>query len=305
MRAAYSGAVEEDPNPLSYERHPHLDGGLMVLAFGGWNDAGEAASNAVAYLAETLDADEFVSISCDPFYDFQQVRPIVTVEDGLVRSVTWPRMALSVVEDTPRPLVLGAGFEPQFRWREFSRILIDVARDCGLDEVLFLGSLLADVPHTRPSPLVGTASSESLRLRLGLEGANYTGPTGIVGAAAKEFAEAGFEVASCWASASHYVSATPNPNAQLELVRKVSLLCGLDLGMEGLRGAAREWSERVDEAMQEHPDVVAYVQRLEEQADAAADSDGDVPRLRPEDLVTGEELADELQRFLRSRPPDA
>lgn len=278
----------------------------MVLAFGGWNDAGEAATNAVSYLEESLGAVPFVRLGGDPFYDLQQVRPIVTVEDGLVTGLEWPAVTFSVAEATVTPLVLASGFEPQFRWRDFSQRLIDVARDAGVTEVLFLGSLLADVPHTRPAPLVGTASSDDLRDRLGLAGANYIGPTGVVGAAAQAFADAGFPAASCWASASHYVSATPNPNAQLALVHKVVEVCGADLGLTGLRTAAREWEGRVDEAMTEHPDVVAYVRQLEQRFDAGdGTGDGDDGgELTAEDLVSGEELAAELQRFLRSMGPD-
>ncbi|MBX7158702.1 MAG: PAC2 family protein [Acidimicrobiia bacterium] len=287
-----------DTSRLKYRWHPDFASApTLVLAFGGWNDAGEAATGSVLWLRDELDAEPFVEIAGDAYYDFQQVRPIVTVEDGLVREVTWPRVTLSATSSgTGSPIVLGHGFEPQYLWPDFCADLVQVATDCGAGGIVFLGSLLADVPHTRPSPLVATASSDAVRIRTGIEGANYIGPTGIVGAAAKAFADAGFETVSIWASASHYVSAEANPNAMLSLLEKVREVCGVDVDTGALNATVQSWRAKVDEAMEDHPDVAAYVRMLERRVDSGGD--GPAP-LRAEDLPSGDELAAEFQRFLR------
>lgn len=270
----------------------------MLLAFGGWNDAGEAATGAVQWLRDHLRAEPFVDIAGDAYYDFQQVRPIVTVTDGLVRDVSWPKVSLSATPPGTPALVLGHGFEPQYLWPNFCAALVAVATECGVGQVVFLGSLLADVPHTRVSPLVATASSDGVRIRMGIEGANYIGPTGIVGAAAKAFADAGFETVSVWASASHYVSAEMNPNAMLALLDKVGRVCGLDLDTSSLHATVDTWRAKVDEAMADHPDVAAYVRMLERRIDEGAEGPA---QLTAEDLPSGDEIAAELQRFLRDQ----
>lgn len=286
---------------LEYTAQPQFaTAPTMVLAFGGWNDAGEAATGAVVWLREELGAEAFVQLPGDAYYDYQQVRPIVTVEDGLVRDVAWPKVTLSAATASPTPLVLAHAFEPQYLWPDFCAELVRVGRDNGVKFVLFLGALLADVPHTRPAPLVATASSDTVRMRMGVDGANYIGPTGIVGVAAKAFADAGFETASIWASASHYVSAEANPNAMHSLLDKVRQLCGVELDLGSLDSTVESWRKRVDEAMEDHPDVSAYVRMLERRVDAG-DGGG---ALRAEDLPSGEELADELQQFLRDQGGD-
>lgn len=286
---------------LEYTSRPEFASApVMVLAFGGWNDAGEAATGAVMWLREVLGAETFVNLPGDAYYDYQQVRPIVTVEDGLVRDVSWPKVSLSATTEPPAPLVLAHAFEPQYLWQEFCSEIVSVARDSGVKLVIFLGALLADVPHTRPAPMVATASSDTVRMRVGVDGANYIGPTGIVGAAAKAFADAGFDTVGIWASASHYVSAEANPNAMLSLLEKVHHVCGIDLDLENLEATVEAWRKRVDEAMADHPDVSAYVRMLERRVDAGDEG----AALRAEDLPSGEELADELQRFLRDQGGD-
>ncbi|MFN8104131.1 MAG: PAC2 family protein [Acidimicrobiia bacterium] len=282
---------------LDYSSRPEFASApTLVLAFGGWNDAGEAATGAVLWLRDQLHAEPFVDIAGDAYYDFQQVRPIVTVTDGLVRDVSWPKVTLSATPPGTAPLVLGHGFEPQYMWPDFCADLVAVATDCGARQVVFLGSLLADVPHTRVSPLVATASTDSVRIRMGVEGANYIGPTGIVGAAAKAFADAGFETVSMWASASHYVSAEMNPNAMLALLDKLRGVCGIDLDTSALNATVDTWRAKVDEAMAEHPDVSAYVRMLERRVD---DGTGEPAPFRADELPSGDEIAAELQRFLR------
>lgn len=289
----------QEPSRLVYRHRPDFESApTLVLAFGGWNDAGEAATGAVTWMRDALGAEPFVDIAGDAFYDFQQVRPIVTVEDGLVRDVAWPKMTLSATDGA---LILGHGYEPQYLWPDFCADLVEIAGHCGVELVVFLGSLLADVPHTRSSPLVATASSEALRMRMGIEGANYIGPTGIVAVAAKAFADAGFDTVSLWASASHYVSAEANPNAMVALLEKAREACGLDLDIDGLRMTVDSWRSKVDEAMADHPDVAAYVRMLERRVDEGATQR---PQLRAEDLPSGDELAAELQRFLEDHGGD-
>jgi predicted ATP-grasp superfamily ATP-dependent carboligase len=290
--------------PFIWDRRPSgLRAPAMVCAFKGWNDAGEAASSAVSFLASALNAERFARIDSEEFYDFQTNRPNVRFSDTNTREIVWPTVEVfeAPAPRAPRDLVLVQGVEPSMRWRAFSSQLIDLAEALGVQLVVSLGALLGDIPHTRPVAITGHASEEGLMERMGLasHGSTYEGPTGIVGVLHSACANAGLPSASLWAGVPHYVAAAANPKAALALVRRVEGLTGVSVDVSELESAAADYERQVGLAVQSDPDIRAFVERLEQ----AAESD-DEP-LAPGDVPSGDTLAREFQRFLRQRGPEA
>ncbi len=274
----------------------------MVCAFKGWNDAGEAASSAVSFLASALNARRFARLDSEEFYDFQTNRPCVRFSDTNTREIVWPTVEVfeALAPRAPRDIVLVQGVEPSMRWRSFSSQLIDLAEALGVQLVVSLGALLGDIPHTRPVSITGHASEEGLMERLGLasHASTYEGPTGIVGVLHSACADAGLPSASLWAAVPHYVAAAANPKAALALVRKVEGLIGVSVDVSELETAAGDYERQVGLAVQSDPDIRAFVERLEQ----AAESDEEP--LAPGDVPSGDTLAREFQRFLRQRGPE-
>jgi predicted ATP-grasp superfamily ATP-dependent carboligase len=290
--------------PFIWDRRPDgLRAPAMVCAFKGWNDAGEAASSAVSFLASALEARRFAQIDSEEFYDFQTNRPNVRFSDTNTREIVWPTVEVfeASAPRAPRDLVLVQGVEPSMRWRAFSSQLIDLAEALGVQLVVSLGALLGDIPHTRPVAISGHASEEGLMERMGLaaQGSTYEGPTGIVGVLHSACADAGLPSASLWAGVPHYVAAAANPKAALALVRRVEGLTGISVDVSELESASTDYERQVGLAVQSDPDIRAFVERLEQ----AAESD-DEP-LAPGDVPSGDTLAREFQRFLRQRGPEA
>jgi proteasome assembly chaperone (PAC2) family protein len=271
-----------------------------VCAFKGWNDAADAASTAVGFVGSSLDATRFATIDPEEFFDFQATRPRVRIAEGRNREITWPEVELfeARVPRAPRDLVLMVGHEPSYRWRTFCGVIVELAEALGIQLVVSLGALLADVPHSRAVSITGLASDDTLVERLGLRSATYEGPTGIVGVLHAACAHAGLPAASLWAAVPHYVAAAPNPKAALALVRKLEGLVGVSVDAAELESAAGDYERQVNLAVQSDPDVQAFVERLEA---AAEDDDAE---LRPSDVPSGDTLAREFQRFLRQRGRD-
>jgi proteasome assembly chaperone (PAC2) family protein len=287
--------------PLIWDRRPDgLRAPAMVCAFQGWNDAGDAASSAVSFLASSLQARRFARIDSEEFYDFQTNRPSVQFNDENEREIVWP--AVEVLEATapraPRDLVLVQGVEPSLRWRSFTGHIVELAEALGVQVVVSLGALLGDVPHTRPVSMSGHATDPALMERLGMQGSTYEGPTGIVGVLHAACAQAGLPSASLWAGVPHYVAAAANPKAALALVRRVEGLIGVSVDVSELESAAADYERQVGLAVQSDPDIQAFVERLEQ----AAEGDEDVA---PEDVPSGDAIAREFQRFLRQRGREA
>jgi predicted ATP-grasp superfamily ATP-dependent carboligase len=287
--------------PLIWDRRPDdLRAPAMVCAFQGWNDAGDAASSAVSFLASSLQARRFARIDSEEFYDFQSNRPSVQFNDENEREIVWP--AVEVFEApaprAPRDLVLVQGVEPSLRWRSFTRHIVDLAEALGVQVVVSLGALLGDVPHTRPVAMSGHATDPALMERLGMQGSTYEGPTGIVGVLHAACAQAGLPSASLWAGVPHYVAAATNPKAALALVRRVEGLIGVSVDVSELESAAADYERQVGLAVQSDPDIQAFVERLEQ----AAESNEEVA---PEDVPSGDAIAREFQRFLRQRGREA
>ena len=283
--------------PLQWERRPDgLRAPALVCAFKGWNDAGDAASAALTFVGSALSAQRFAVIDPEDFFDFQSTRPQVRITEGRSREITWPEVEIyeARVPRAPRDLVLLSGDEPSYRWKTFCRTIVDLAEAVGVQMVVTLGALLADVPHSRPTSVTGLASDETLVDRLGLQATGYQGPTGITGVLHSACADAGMPSASLWATVPHYVAAAPNPKAALALVRKLEGLVGVTVDASELESAAAEYERQVDVAVQSDPDVQAFVERLEQ---ASAEEPGPTQQ----DVPSGDVLAREFQRFLRQR----
>ena len=287
--------------PLIWERRPDgLRAPALVCAFRGWNDAGDAASASVTFLASALSAQRFARIDPEEFFDFQATRPRVVLDEGRTRSIEWPAVEIfeARAPRAPRDLVLLTGPEPSMRWRTFCSLVVDLAEALSVQMVVTLGALLADVPHSHPVAMTGLASDAALVERVGLHGSSYEGPTGIVGVLHDACQRAGIPAASLWASVPHYVAAAPNPKAALALVRKLESLVGVSVDATDLENAAGDYERQVGLAVQSDPDIQAFVERLEKAAESEADP------LSAEDLPSGDILAREFQRFLRQRGPD-
>jgi proteasome assembly chaperone (PAC2) family protein len=292
--------------PLRWEYRPDgLRAPALVCAFKGWNDAADAASTALTFVGGALGARRFATIDPEDFYDFQATRPLIKLTDGRTREIVWPAVELyeARVPRAPRDLILLAGSEPSFRWRQFTEVIVELVEALGAQLAVTLGALLADVPHTRPVSITGLASDQSLIARLGLVSSSYEGPTGIVGILHAAFQDASLPSASLWAAVPHYIAATPNPKAALALVRKLEGLVGVAVDASELEGAAADYERQVNLAVQSDPDVQAFVERLEQAANTEPSDD-------PGPLPSGETIARDLQRFLSQRgseepPPHA
>ncbi|WP_225891448.1 PAC2 family protein [Streptomyces dioscori] len=271
---------------------PELVDPVMVAAFEGWNDAGDAASTAVAHLDSEWKGEVFAALDAEDYYDFQVNRPTVWL-DGGVRKITWPTTRLSVVRvggDKPRDLVLVRGIEPSMRWRSFCNELLGFAHELGVELVVILGALLGDTPHTRPVPVSGVTSDPDLARTMDLEETKYEGPTGIVGILQEACTHAGVPAVSLWAAVPHYVSQPPNPKATLALLNRLEDLIDLRIPLGELPEDARAWQVGVDQLAAEDSEVAEYVQTLEEARDTA-----ELPE------ASGEAIAREFERYLRRR----
>lgn len=288
--------------PLIWESRPDgLRAPALVCAFTGWNDAGDAASAALRFFGASLSATRFATIDPEEFFDFQATRPRIKLVEGDTRELEWPNIEIYVarVPRAPRDLILLSGPEPTFRWKAFTRLIVDLAEALGTQMVVTLGALLADVPHSRPVGITGLSSDEGLVERLGLMPTDYEGPTGITGVVQAVCHEAGLPSASLWASVPHYVAAAPNPKAALALVRKLEALVGVSVDAEELEEASEEYERQVSLAVQSDPDVQAFVERLEKAAE-----EEDAEQDDPTQLPSGDVIAREFQRYLRQRGPE-
>ena len=268
---------------------------MLIAAFRGWNDGAQAASLAAGYLAKTWEAQRFADVDPEEFFDFQATRPHVSLEAGMTRRIDWPETAFyhARPDGLDRDLVLLLGIEPNLRWRAFTELVAGLVRELGVEMMITLGALLADVPHTRPSPVTGSASDPDLVRELGLSESRYEGPTGIVGVLHDSCREAGIPSASLWVAVPHYVSLTPSPRAAVALCERLGGLIGLDVDVSELEEAARSYEEQVSEAVASDEETAAYVEELEQRVDSLEESSPDLP--------SGDALAAELTRFLRER----
>src|SRR5579884_2475775 len=282
---------------LIVSERPDLRRPVLVAAFRGWNDGGQGATLGGGFLAKQWGAESFAEIDPENFYDFQAVRPTVSLEDGLTRKLEWPANTFlhAPIPGLDRDAVILLGVEPNLRWKTYSRLVVELAEELGVELVVTLGSLLADVPHTRPAPVSAAASDPSLVEELGVEPSRYEGPTGIVGVLLDACRRSGLRSVSLWAAVPHYVSLAPSPRAALALCRRFGELVGTEIDLEELEQAAEEYAEQVTEAVASDAETAAYVEELERRVDLMEAA---------EELPSGESLAAELTRFLREREED-
>ena len=283
-----------------HERPTSLERPVLIGAFRGWNDGGQAATLAAGYLARLWGAKKFADIDPELFVDFQATRPMVSLAEGRTRKIEWPENTFyrARIPGADRDAILLVGVEPNYRWRTFSEIVTDLARDLGVELAVTLGALVADVPHTRPSPVTGAATDPQLVDELGLQLSRYEGPTGIVGVLLDSCRRVGIPSVSLWAAVPHYVQLAPSPPAAKALCERLAGVLATDIDVTELTEASDEYVEQVSQAVATDTETAGYVEELERRTDSLdwlEESD---------DLVSGDALAAEITRFLREREAD-
>ena len=274
---------------------PRLRSPILVCAFRGWNDAAAAASTALASIANDLEGEQIAHIDPEDFFDFQSTRPTITMDEGQTRRIEWPENNVIAVPvpSADRDLVLFDGTEPNLRWRTFSETIATVADALGVEMVITLGALIAEVSHTLPVPITGLASSAALVEELELERFSYEGPTGIVGVVHDLCRQSGLDSASLWAAVPHYVAAVPNPKAALALLRRLEGLTGIAVEASELEEETEDYEEQIGRAVAANPEIEELVARIEAEQVDLLDEEGELP--------SADTLASEFQRFLRQR----
>jgi proteasome assembly chaperone (PAC2) family protein len=275
---------------------PELRAPILVCSFRGWNDAAGSASAALATVAASLDSELVASVDPEEFFDFQANRPMISLDEGQTRQIDWPANSLITAEApfAERDLVLLDGTEPNLRWRTFSEAIATAAERMGVEMVITLGALLAEVSHNLPVPITGLASDEDLVEELDLSRSTYEGPTGIVGVVHDTCRKRGMTSASLWAAVPHYVAAVPNPKAALALLRRLEALTGIAVDASELEEETESYEEQVGRAVAANPEIEELVQRIEEQQAEQLSEEG-------EELPSGDTIASEFQDFLRER----
>jgi hypothetical protein len=288
---------------LTYRRRPAgLRRPALLLAFAGWNDAAEAATNAARLLRTAWGGEPVATLDPEEFFHFGLTRPHVRLVPGtLDREILWPEMEFALCGEASlaRDVVIGVGFEPHLRWKTYCAAVLELARELEIGLIVTLGALLAEVPHTRPIRLSGFATDPELAALLGVRPTRYEGPTGIVGVLAAAARTAGFATASLWANVPHYISAVENPHATLALVRRVSRLLDGPVDLAELEAAAAQFDTQLAEVLAQNRKVAGYVRRLESKDLEAEDQ----PAEPPGELPDTRQLVDEIERFLRQQPP--
>lgn len=284
---------------INLERWPELERPVLIAGFTGWNDAAGAASLALSTIGEQCEAKRFGSFDSEEFFDYQTVRPQIKLIEGVTRTVEWPENDLSATETRVEALggrgaILLSGPEPNFRWRAFSQAVVDLARELDVRLVITLGALLADVPHSRPVSVAANAQDPALVENLGLSASRYEGPTGITGILHRYCASEGLSSVSLWASVPHYLPSVPSAPAALALLQNLSNLIGGGFDTAHLERTSEDYQRQVAVAVAQDSDLTAYVHTLEERYDAH--TEGSI-----RNLPSGDELAKELERFLREK----
>jgi proteasome assembly chaperone (PAC2) family protein len=288
---------------LQWDTRPELRDPLLVAAFEGWNDAGDAASGAADWLVRRREATRFASIDPEEHVDYQSRRPTLRLDKGVASAITWPTNVCYAVGFPERDIVVLRGVEPNVRWKSFCNAVLTVASETGCGMVVTLGALLGDVPHTRQVRITGTATDPGLITDLGLTRSRYEGPTGIVGVLHDACQSSGVRSASLWAPVPHYIAQPPNPPATLALLQRFSALAHVHFDLSGLDGLVDMWRLQVDQAIADNDEVSTYVRELEARVDAESAAEEGV-LLGEDDLPSGDQLADELQRYLRDQDDD-
>ncbi len=282
----HAGSMSE----LLWYSKPELERPLLIVAFGGWFDAGSCATDSVDHLAGRFGAHRVAEIDPEEFFDFQEVRPEVSFTEEGEREIRWPSNEIHAARtEGTHDLLLLAGVEPRLKWRTFVHNLVEVIDTLGVEMVITLGAMVAAVPHTRPPRVTASSGDPELARRLGLDLPSYQGPTGIVGVIHQTLGERSVPAVSLRVGVPHYVSGPSNPKGRQSLLAELQRVTGVETGHGDLAAAVLEWEERVGSAVAGDPEVAEYVRGLEEEADSRAE----------DEIPTGEHLAAEFERFLR------
>lgn len=300
---------------LVFDKNIQLKNPALLLAFRGWSDASKVATTLIAHLEKDLNTEPLAHISPDRFFDFQRARPEVSIVNGVITDVEWPRNQYTFTWSEEANLILGIGPEPHLEWQQFSKAVCALADTCNVGQVMMAGGILAGVPHTRPIPLAGTSPDPEIRAKLHLERNSYHGPTGILPILADLLTQAGHPATTLWASIPHYTQITPNPQAALTLLEALSSLLGKKLPDARLKKEAIKFEQQLENTVKNNSEISAYVSLLEKQFDmsrknnhpsrqAALDKDSDETSDDANRLPDGEEIAAQIEEFLRSRNDD-
>ncbi len=287
-----SGPSREPLPYLRWTAEPDLKGPILLAAFGGWNDAGDAATTAIEFMTEQWQARPIANLDPEVFYDFTSTRPDVRVDSEGIRRIEWPENIFHAgkVPGSERDVVLLSGIEPQLRWRTFSEHIIGVASAVGASMVVTLGALLAEVPHSRPVSVFGTAYDDATVDAMEVRPSRYEGPTGITGVLHAACLEVGLRSSALWAAVPTYVPSAPSPKAALALVQRTARLLDVVVDTTELRFATDTYEHQVSELVAEDEETTDYVAHLEQRYDE-----------EPDAFTDGESLVDEVERFLRDQ----
>ncbi|HEU5330417.1 MAG: PAC2 family protein [Thermomicrobiales bacterium] len=288
---------------VTFSARPALRDPIMIVAFEGWGDAAEAATATIEFLRDAWDAERFATIDPEEFYDFTETRPMVRLVNRYERAIDWPVNEFLSASDPARDrdVVLLLGIEPNLKWRRFTNQVVGIARELGVTTLICIGALLADVPHARPARVSVTATDETLRARLGQDAnrpSRYEGPTGIMSVIQDAFTKAGIRGASIWGHAPHYLSAAPNPNVTLGILRRLETLLNLTFDLAELQEESESFIAQVNEAVAQDPEATSYIHQLETQSDE--DEDEEPETFRPPH-TTGKGLIHDVEEYLRRR----
>ncbi|MGQ9571918.1 MAG: PAC2 family protein [Dehalococcoidia bacterium] len=292
-------------NYLEMDELPSLRSPLLLMAFGGWNDAGQAATSAVRFLIDQWSAERFASIDPEEFFDFTAARPIVHVTPDWQRELEWPANIFFYKADPAlsQDVIFLLGTEPHLRWRAFTGAVLQLAQQCGVALVMSLGAFLSETPHSRPVPLTGFATDPELATRLeqlAVTPTRYEGPTGIVGALHDACRRQGMTAVSLWAAVPHYLGMTQNPKAAAALLRTLATIFDLDLDVRPLEMAVEGFEREVAKAIASNVEIAAYVRELERRADSLSEEETIIGTGGAE-LPSGDVLIRELEDFLKGR----
>ncbi len=270
-----------------------LGGSTLVVAFEGWNDAGEAASSAVRRLRDQLGLVPFVELEPEDYFDFQFNRPLIAFDDNGDRVISWPSVVLSGAPDRSEGVHVLLGTEPSRGWKTFAEEVLDAVSVCGIERIVFLGAMLADVPHTRPISVFASSENAEVREEFGLERSTYEGPVGIISVLADAAERAGIPTISIWASVPHYVHNAPSPKATLALLERLEDFISVEVERGTLDDDAAAWERGIDALAGDDDDMSAYIEQLEQARDTV-----DSPE------ASGDAIAEEFEKYLRKRDDD-
>ena len=283
-------------------RRPRLRGPVLLAAFDGWNDAGESATTALDAIGDALGAETFAVIDPEEFYDFQATRPMVRLVDGH-RRIEWPAIELRAARlpAADHDLIVVRGHEPNLRWRTFASEILQVASSLGVEMLVTVGALLADVPHTRPVRVVSSAGDRDLAARLGLSVSRYEGPTGILGVLGDLATSEGIPTVGLWAALPHYLNLAPNPWGAMALIEELRRLLPMTVDTSALADQTEAFDAAVADLVEENPELAGYIERLEADSDDEDEDDDEEGSPALADLPP-EEFVAEVERYLRDHP---